>query len=355
MSIARVYIKNFRLFKKLSLNLNNNNLLITGANASGKTSFLEAIYLLILRKSLKTKDLKECIHRDSKGFLLGLEITNNKGALQIKAEKEINKRVSIRANSGGSPITKEDLPIIQFIQAKDLRMIEGETEIRRDFFNRAMFHVEHSVENDYKQYKKALSQRNMALKRKVSKKELNIWNKTLIETGNVLAKKQKDFFLTLFKKTLEDKSTKRESKSEFLYQATLGLQRGWPEGMSFGRALTESIEKDRAIGYSSLGPHRLDLNFYLGNKLAKTLLSRGQQKLLILLNYFKLNDILISVNKSGIIYLIDDITSELDEDNLKITLEEIIKLKAQVLITAINGKSLTYMTPFIDKFRQLNL
>ena len=131
--------------------------------------------------------------------------------------------------------------------------------------------------------------------------------------------------------------------------------RGWPEGMSFGRALTESIEKDRAIGYSSLGPHRLDLNFYLGNKLAKTLLSRGQQKLLILLNYFKLNDILISVNKSGIIYLIDDITSELDEDNLKITLEEIIKLKAQVLITAINGKSLTYMTPFIDKFRQLNL
>ena len=93
----------------------------------------------------------------------------------------------------------------------------------------------------------------------------------------------------------------------------------------------------------------------INNKLAKSFLSRGQQKLLIILGYFKFNDILAIKNKSGIVYLIDDITSELDQENLAMVLEQAIGLRAQLLITAIRGKSLSNMTPFLDKFRQLNL
>ena len=76
---------------------------------------------------------------------------------------------------------------------------------------------------------------------------------------------------------------------------------------------------------------------------------------MIKLSFFKFNDILTTKNKSGIAYLIDDITSELDQENLAMVLEQAIELKAQLLITAIRGKSLSNMTPFLDKFRQLNL
>ena len=76
MSIARVFIKNFRLFRELDLDLNKENLLIIGPNGSGKTSVLEAINLLISRKSIRTRDLKECINDDSEGFSLGVEIKN---------------------------------------------------------------------------------------------------------------------------------------------------------------------------------------------------------------------------------------------------------------------------------------
>ena len=76
---------------------------------------------------------------------------------------------------------------------------------------------------------------------------------------------------------------------------------------------------------------------------------------MILLSFFKFNDILTTTNKAGIIYLIDDITSELDQENLAIVLEQAIELKAQLLITAIKGKSISNMTPFLDKFRQLIL
>ena len=355
MSIARVFIKNFRLFRELDLDLNKENLLITGPNGSGKTSVLEAINLLISRKSIRTRDLKECINDDSDGFSLGLEIKNKDEVLTIKAAKQTNKRITIETKVGNISATKENLPIVQFIQAKDLRMIEGETEIRRDFFNKTMFHVEHSSESDYKNYKKALSQRNILLKRKASEGELKVWNEALMDTGNILAEKQKSFFERVFKKSLEQKREKREAQEAFLNQIKVGFKRGWPETISLKKALVESAEKDRALGYTSIGPHRLDFKYLINNRLAKSFLSRGQQKLLIILSFFKFNDILTTKNKSGIVYLIDDITSELDQENLAMVLEQAIELKAQLLITAIRGKSLSNMTPFLDKFRQIIL
>ena len=251
MSIARVFIKNFRLFRKLELDLNKENLLITGPNGSGKTSVLEAINLLISRKSIRTRDLKECINDDSDGFSLGLEIKNKDEVLTIKAAKQTNKRITIETKVGNTSATKENLPIVQFIQAKDLRMIEGETEIRRDFFNKTMFHVEHSSESDYKNYKKALSQRNILLKRKASEGELKVWNEALMDTGNILAEKQKSFFEKVFKKSLEQKSEKREAQEAFLNQIKVGFKRGWPETISLKKALVESAQKDRALGYTS--------------------------------------------------------------------------------------------------------
>lgn len=355
MSIARVFIKNFRLFRELDLDLNKENLLIIGPNGSGKTSVLEAINLLISRKSIRTRDLKECINDDSEGFSLGLEIKNKDEVLTIKAAKQTNKRITIETKVGNTTATKENLPIVQFIQAKDLRMIEGETEIRRDFFNKTMFHVEHSSESDYKNYKKALSQRNILLKRKASEGELKVWNEALMDTGDILAEKQKSFFERVFKKSLEQKREKREAQEVFLNQIKVGFKRGWPETISLKKALVESAEKDRALGYTSIGPHRLDFKYFINNRLAKSFLSRGQQKLLIILSFFKFNDILTTKNKSGIVYLIDDITSELDQENLAMVLEQAIELKAQLLITAIRGKSLSNMTPFLDKFRQLIL
>ena len=355
MSIERLFIKNFRLFGLLDLDLNRKNLLITGTNGSGKTSVLEAINLLVSRKSIRTRNLKECIKEGSEGFSLGLEIIRNNEALTIKAAKQANKRISIKAKLGNTSATNSNLPIIQFIQAKDLRKIEGEAELRRDFFNKTMFHVEHSSKVDFKNYKKALVQRNISLKRKASEGELKVWNEALIETGSILSKKQKTFFERTFKMSLEKKQKGGLEKEVFLNHIKVVFQQGWSEGVSFRKALVESSEKDRALGYTSVGPHRLDFKYYVDNKLAKSFLSRGQQKLLIILSFFNFNNILTTKNKTGIIYLIDDITSELDQENLGIVLEHATQLKAQLLITAIKGKSLSNLTPFLDKFRQLIL
>ena len=79
------------------------------------------------------------------------------------------------------------------------------------------------------------------------------------------------------------------------------------------------------------------------------------QKLLILLMFFYFNDVLKSQIESEIIYLIDDITSELDQESLEIVLQEALALNSQLLITAIEGKNTENFGPFLDNFRQLNL
>ena len=354
MFLRQIYLKHFRLFDELNLNLSKKTVL-SGANGSGKTTVLEAVNILLEGSSHRTNDNSECITEGKGGFKLGLKGELGSKTIILKATKTLNSRIAFERKKGVLDTEKKDLPVAINILASQLRMIEGEPELRRDFFNKTMFHVEHSSEIDYKNYKKALNQRNISLKRKVSEKELKVWNEALIETGSILAEKQKFFFESVFKKCMEEKSKKGAVKALFLNQIKVAIKKGWSEGVSFSKALVESEEKDRALGYTSVGPHRLDFKYFINNKLAKSFLSRGQQKLLIILSYFKFNDVLMTANESGVIYLIDDITSELDQENLAIVLEQAVELKAQLLITAIKGKSLSNMTPFLDKFRQLIL
>ena len=68
-----------------------------------------------------------------------------------------------------------------------------------------------------------------------------------------------------------------------------------------------------------------------------------------------MNVMLNENNKIPLIYLIDDITSELDQESLEIVLQEALALNSQLLITAIEGKNTENFGPFLDNFRQLNL
>lgn len=353
MFIDKIFIKDFRLFKELSLDLNKKNLLISGLNGSGKTSFLESINILIKKRSPRAKDLSDCINHEKKSFVLGLQAKSKESNLVIKAKKERKKRVSITAKLGNSTAPKLAIPIIQFIEAKDLRMIEGESELRRNFFLSSLFHVEHSQEKTFKEYRKVLNQRNIALKKKVSDRELKVWNNSLIEIGTHISDFQLLFFNKVFREALE--GNERTHEKELLNQLKVKLFNGWEEGVEFSKAVKDSYEKDRVLGYTSVGPHRLDLNFSIGRNAAKSVLSRGEQKLLILLMFFKLNTSLIKKNSSGVIYLLDDITSELDKKNLKVAVLEAIKLEAQLFITTIEDKSPGVFDSLKDKFTQLKL
>ena len=356
MPVSAVFMQNFRLFEERELSLSNLNCLIKGQNGSGKTTCLEAINLLLTRKSSRTRNLTECIKRNQEGFLLGLQGSIKNQGLKIHLRKSLNERVAFKAELNNKTVKNNEISVCQFIQAKNLRFIEGEPELRRDLFSSIMFHVEHESYLISQRYKRTLNQRNTVLKRRGSGKELNIWTDRLIEEGLELKKKHKEFFKNFYDLSMEivnDIST--EEGLFFLKGMKVKLDRGWGEEISFKESLYRALEKDKILGYTTTGPHKLDLKFYIQGKIAKSVLSRGQQKLLTLLIYFKMDNILNESNDAGSICLIDDISSELDRENLRIILERIILLKSQVVITAIGGEKEEIETPLLSQFNQINL
>ena len=96
-----------------------------------------------------------------------------------------------------------------------------------------------------------------------------------------------------------------------------------------------------------------DFNFYLHNKKSKDVLSRGQQKLLILLTFLSINDFFYSLNSPGSILLIDDLTSELDHENLKLFLQEVPKQKNQIIMTDIDASNSLKKDKIADTFEKI--
>ena len=142
---------------------------------------------------------------------------------------------------------------------------------------------------------------------------------------------------------------------KFLEETTVKFFRGWNKTQSLDKSLIEAMDKDRVLGYTMLGPHRLDLIFFTNNKKSKTLLSRGQQKLLILLVCLSIGPFLKKTFNLESVLMIDDISSELDSINLSIILTEIARAENQVLATLIDINSLTKNNNLLDQFDQINL
>ena len=351
MFLRQIYLKHFRLFDELNLNLSKKTVL-SGANGSGKTTVLEAVNILLEGSSHRTNDNSECITEGKGGFKLGLKGELGSKTIILKATKTLNSRIAFERKKGVLDTEKKDLPVAINILASQLRMIEGEPELRRDFFNKTMFHVEHGSKKAYQEYHKALVQRNRALNGRLPEKELSIWTERLKQTGAILNENHNSFFYKLSKSlTYSFKEKNLEKNLPFLKDIEINFYPGWSREKELESLLHENLNKDRAIGFTSSGPHRFDLNIRIRKKMAKSILSRGQQKLLILLIFLNTESLIIKENKGGTIFLIDDIASEMDKFNLEKVLEEIALMKSQTILTTI----IENRSDILRKFKQINL
>ena len=349
MPLESLYLSNFRLFKEKKINFKKNHTFIFGKNGSGKTSLLEAINLIYTNRSLRSSDLAECIKEGEWGFKAALSATNNKIPYTRTLIKEKEKRLENKINLKN--IKKEEIELPILVLNKQLRLIDGDPEIRREFFNSLMFHVKHEIKKISSNYSQVLSQRNKAIKGGSTKKEINIWTDKLLFLGEELAKNQKQTF-DLFKASIA-KEVVPKRNLEFYKGLNLKFFKGWPGQKDLKSTLKENFEKDRSIGYTQYGPHKFDFNFYIHAKKSKNLLSRGQQKLLILLTFLSINDFFNSLNCPGSILLIDDLTSELDHENLKLFLQEVPKQKNQIIMTDIDASNSLKKDKIADTFEKI--
>jgi len=356
MPLKRLQLKNFRLFQDNLFTFSDRTNLILGENGSGKTSILESISILFLGSSFRTKETKECINNSKNSFSISGKGTLDNKELDLSVNNGLNIRINSYRKIEGISVKKEDLYFLQIVMAKNLRMIDGEPEIRRDYFHELMFHVKPATKKLYNDYQRALKQRNKCLKQKLAKSELSIWSQKLAELGLELSLEQYSFFQSFKKYNIQSiDEIVKSGKFKFLDNFNVTFSKGWERSKKLQESFEDSLDKDKAIGYTSKGPHRMDITFQVNNKKAASNLSRGQLKILILLIFLINIKLIKKITQRETLLMIDDLGSELDVKNLRSLIEQIILSENQIVLTGIEGEEMHQSIKKLTNFTQINL
>ncbi len=356
MPLQRLHLKNFRLFHDKTLNFSDGINLILGENGSGKTTVLESLNILLTGNSFRAKETKECIHSDKEFYSVSAKGIFKGKDLSLVVENNHNKRLFSKRMLGGLSIKKSELYFLQVVIAKNLKMIDGEPEIRREFFNDLMFHVKPEIKKLHNAYQHVLKQRNRALKKRLSTSEVSLWGKKLSALGLELSLEQYNFF-KIFKEHTIESMEKNVSDGSFNYldKLSLNFSKGWERSKKLEESLFESLERDKALGYTSKGPHRMDYIFTVDNKKASSNLSRGQLKILILLVFLSSTKLLKDLIDTETLLMIDDLGSELDLKNLTSIVMKILESENQIILTGIEGEEMHKSLKKMTNFTQINI
>ena len=356
MTLQRLHLKNFRLFQDKTFTFSDGINLILGENGSGKTTVLESLNVLLTGNSFRAKETKECIHSDKEFYKISAKGSINAQNLTLVVENSHNKKLFSKRLLGEISVKKEDIYFMQVVLAKNLKMIDGDPEIRRDFFNDLMFHVKPEIKKLHNAYQKALKQRNKSLKRKLSSSEISLWSNELSTLGLKLSLEQYNFFKVFKEHTLKSIEKNISNGSfDYLDKLSVTFSKGWERSKKLEESLLESLERDMALGYTSKGPHRMDFTFTVGNKKASSNLSRGQIKILILLVFLSSIKLLKDLIDTEILLVIDDLGSELDLSNLTSIVMKILESENQIILTGIEGEEMHKSFKKMTNFTQINI
>lgn len=331
MSLERLGIENFRCIERAELELDQRCNLISGPNASGKTSLLEAVFFLGRGRSFRTTHNGALIRRGSSEFMLTGRLAAEAHALPIGlrvTETGIEARFAGR-RVGGLTELAVLLPV-QAIDPEVHRLIEGGPQERRRYLDWGVFHVEPRFIGHWKRYQRALKQRNAALRAGQTGAAVRAWDRELIEAGGLVNEYRVSYMESLRDAVAGAGARLLGSPVE------VSLNRGWPSERSLEEALDVCWLRDMERRHTHAGPHRADVAVRLDGLLARDRVSRGQQKLVaaaLLLGQLEC-DAALGSSVAGL--LVDDPAAELDASNLRRLLDEIVQLPAQLFVTALD-------------------
>lgn len=348
MQLNSLNISHLRNLHAINLDLNTQFNIFWGENGGGKTSLLEAIHVLTTGRSFRAHQPRQMITFGESACTISgivspreaLNATNITNPIRIGIERHQTGGIKMRLadqDCHSVALLAKTLPM-QLINSDSYDILEASPQYRRQFLDWAMFHVEHSFYSTWQRFKRALQQRNAALKagKPLSIDSIRVWDKEFCEMGEIIDLQRQAMLVELM--PLFSDIVGR--LLGFNKAITIQYQPGWKSEYTLEEAVDRYWERDQAWGYTTFGPHRADLEFMIDGVLAKNVLSRGQSKLFICALLIARATLLYKREGRRCVFLIDDLNSELDEGASKLLVGALSDLGGQVLITSIEGAPL---------------
>lgn len=311
---------------------------ISGNNGSGKTSLLEAIFYLSHGKSFRSSLANRLINHESDRFFLFAKIQS---ALQrclpvgVERERSGSNKLRIDENDAQSFAQITSYLPIRLIDSQAHELLEGGPVFRRKFLDWGLFYQFPEFITSWRNYERVLKQRNSILREKRPRKELDAWTSELIKHGLDL-NQQRIAYIARFLPHLQRFSQELLEMS----QLEIKYQPGWASDTDFSASLHESVFEDYRLGHTQAGPHRADFDLISEGLSLRHVLSRGQQKLFICAMILAQGELMAESGKSGLIYLVDDLPSELDLLSRQKLVSLLSAQKSQIFITAIESQAI---------------
>jgi DNA replication and repair protein RecF len=327
----------FRCLESVELALGPRFNLISGANASGKTSLLEALAYLGRGKSFRGASTTNLTQHGKEDFVLFGELERAEGKINIgvrNGREGLEVRVGGESASGAAALA-EALPL-QVIDPEVHNLIAGGPELRRRFLDWIAFHVEHDHLMIWRRFRRALKQRNAALKAKSTEAAIRSWNAEFVELAVQLDDSRR--------RVLELTSDSLEEHGQALLQTDLAFeyQQGWSREKSLEAALESGIERELQMGSTQSGPHRADIKVSYDERQARKLVSRGQQKLLASAMILAATQTAQAALEKPLLLLLDDPAAELDGDSIARLMAAVSALGCQVVATSLEPEALVF-------------
>ena len=337
MIIKSIELKNFRNYDDLCIEFDRETNILFGDNAQGKTNILESAAVSATTKSHKGSRDKEMIRFGQEEAHIRTVVCKKDQDYQVDIHLKKNKSKGIAINQ--VPIKKATdlfgILNIVFFSPEDLNIIkDGPTE-RRRFLDLELCQLDKIYLSDLTVYNKVLKQRNTLLKdmiyRPDLKDTLSIWDEQLVEYGKRIIRRRQVFIDELHDVVKDIHSSLSGNREQLTLKYEPSV-----ESIFFQDELFRASERDQRLCQTSVGPHRDDISFLLGDIDIRKYGSQGQQRTAAL--SLKLSEIELVKKSIGDtpVLLLDDVLSELDSNRQNYLLNSIHDIQTIITCTGLD-------------------
>ena len=337
MKIESLKLKNFRNYELLSLEFDKATNIFYGDNAQGKTNILEAVYLSGTTKSHRGAKDKDLIRFEQNESHIETVVEKNGINYQIDMHLKKNSPKGIAINK--MPIRKASelfgIVNIVFFSPEDLNIIKNGPVERRRFVDLELSQLDKVYLSNLANYNRIVNQRNHLLKEAAYNsdvlKTLDIWDMQLVHYGNLIIQRRQEFVEQMNEiiSGIHNKLTGGKESIRILYEPSNSY-------LTLEQALNKNKEKDLRIRSTSVGPHRDDIAFMIGDIDIRKYGSQGQQRTAAL--SLKLSEIELvkqSIHDTPVL-LLDDVLSELDKHRQNYLLDSIHDIQTLITCTGMD-------------------